>query len=167
MWAFWTLNPSFRWLLDHKSVSWKFLPPSIFQHTGFSSTLQILHLGFLVVFIRKQYGIYASRRLPSPPSNESAQSKPSSYHIGVLLFTTHFAGIIWSRSLHYSFYIWSVFLCLCLRFDSWVFSCLKVLSYSTAFVSRSRLVVASQNQLGGSYRSGMEYVEAIQRRSTG
>ena len=69
-------------------MNWKFLPSEIFYSSQFSVILLSLHTASAVYFIRRT----------APPQ--------TAYHLVTLLSTTLFSGIVFSRSLHYSFYIW-------------------------------------------------------------
>lgn len=88
-----------------QSVSWKFIPEPIFNSTSFSLFLLCMHLGTCALLLGKHYRYYM--KTTTPPSGTS-NSLHSNYQIAILLFTTHFTGIVFSRSLHYSFYIWQV-----------------------------------------------------------
>ena len=69
-------------------MNWKFLPSEIFYSSPFSVILLSFHIASAVFFIR---------RTPQPQT---------AYNLVALLTTTLFSGIVFSRSLHYSFYIW-------------------------------------------------------------
>ena len=69
-------------------MNWKFLPASIFYSSLFSVLLLSLHIISAVYFIRQ---------------TPTAQTPAA---LLTLLSTTFFSGIVFSRSLHYSFYIW-------------------------------------------------------------
>jgi alpha-1,3-mannosyltransferase len=73
---------------NKQTLNWKFLPAPIFYSSIFSVLLLSLHLLSATYFIRTS---------PSPTTP---------YSILTLLSTTLFSGIVFSRSLHYSFYIW-------------------------------------------------------------
>ena len=69
-------------------MNWKFFPSEIFYSSKFSAILLSLHIFSAVYFIR------------------STPQKQTPYNLVTLLSTTLFSGIVFSRSLHYSFYIW-------------------------------------------------------------
>lgn len=86
------LSRTFRWNLSH---NWKFLPEAIFDSSTFHYLLLFLHIAVLAtVVIRKGW-------------LKSKFSSPG--EVVFAIFACNFIGIAFSRSLHYSFYVWYLF----------------------------------------------------------
>jgi alpha-1,3-mannosyltransferase len=77
----------FHWFL---SMNWKWLPEAVFH----SRTWHVFLLSCTVVFM----AIFAIRWYRNPQKNNASLIQ--------YLFASHFVGIVFSRSLHYSFWIW-------------------------------------------------------------
>eukprot|EP01103_Thecamoeba_quadrilineata_P014516 TRINITY_DN4345_c0_g2_i1.p1 TRINITY_DN4345_c0_g2~~TRINITY_DN4345_c0_g2_i1.p1 ORF type:complete len:422 (+),score=25.32 TRINITY_DN4345_c0_g2_i1:26-1291(+) len=102
----------FKW-----SVNWQFLGEEIFLSKWFSGTLLVLHLVALFLFANWRWNIaerglinvvilkskYYQRNLVLPRESQF-RLKPE--HIISVMFGCNFIGIMFSRSLHYQFYVW-------------------------------------------------------------
>jgi len=81
---------NFHWFLSH---TWKFLPERVFDSRAFHITLVLLHLVVLAIFAHRK-GWFDGRNLSEPRD------------IVNCIFLCNFVGIVFARSLHYSFYVW-------------------------------------------------------------
>ncbi|KAL1514780.1 hypothetical protein AB1Y20_003866 [Prymnesium parvum] len=79
------------------SVNWKFVPAACFHSRGFVLALLALHLGAL--------GWLAWRRWPQAGGMTSRRPLEAE-HVLTVLLTSNFAGVAFSRSLHFQFYTW-------------------------------------------------------------
>ncbi|KAL1925068.1 uncharacterized protein VTP21DRAFT_4722 [Calcarisporiella thermophila] len=96
------------------TVNWKFLSPETFVSPGFAQVLILLHVLVIVWFLftrwcRADGGVFLTlwRGLTAPKrvvANSSLNLSPD--HIITLMFTSNFIGIVFSRTLHYQFYVW-------------------------------------------------------------
>ncbi|XP_033115206.1 dol-P-Man:Man(5)GlcNAc(2)-PP-Dol alpha-1,3-mannosyltransferase-like [Anneissia japonica] len=90
----------FKW-----TVNWRFLPEEVFLNRNFQLTLLACHLTALILF-----GLYRWNRrknilelLIKPAESKSIVDDN---YIVTTMFTSNFLGMIFSRSLHYQFYVW-------------------------------------------------------------
>ncbi|XP_012260274.1 lethal(2)neighbour of tid protein [Athalia rosae] len=97
------------------TVNWKFLPEDIFLNSYFHIALLALHLGTLAYFLpswKTYFQSYAKLKQVEKDlkgrfrKNEKVDMSTSSQLFVLPLFTANFIGIIFSRSLHYQFYVW-------------------------------------------------------------
>ncbi|XP_071501144.1 dol-P-Man:Man(5)GlcNAc(2)-PP-Dol alpha-1,3-mannosyltransferase-like, partial [Diadema antillarum] len=92
----------FKW-----TVNWRFLPEEIFLNRHFQLTLLALHIIVLFLFVvhrwnRRNGGIFALLKTPSIPDRSVLTPN---YIVGTL-FASNFIGMVFSRTLHYQFYVW-------------------------------------------------------------
>lgn len=87
------------------SVNWKFLPEDIFVSKAFAIALLCLQLTAVLLFASKRWSVREGGlwKLFVASPKLSGISAP---HIVTVLFTSNFIGIVFSRSLHYQFYVW-------------------------------------------------------------
>ena len=83
---------TFHWFLSH---NWKFLPEEIFNSRIFHACLLALHLSFLAMFAYRK-GWF---RLNLNEPGEAVYC----------MFVGNLVGMAFSRSLHYSFYLWYMY----------------------------------------------------------
>ncbi|XP_012283509.1 lethal(2)neighbour of Tid protein [Orussus abietinus] len=100
----------FKW-----TVNWRFLPEAVFLHPYFHISLLILHLLTLAYFAShwitylKSYAKLkciekdVTRQLRK---HEAVDMSTVSQLFILPLFTANFIGMVYSRSLHYQFYVW-------------------------------------------------------------
>ncbi|EDO46580.1 predicted protein, partial [Nematostella vectensis] len=84
------------------TVNWRFLPEWLFLNRYFHAALLLLHLLTLFCFyLYKWRGkrLYALRSLKKSGAH-------SNDLLVTILFTSNFLGMVFSRSLHYQFYVW-------------------------------------------------------------
>lgn len=87
------------------SVNWKMIPEEIFLSKKFALGLLVLHLGVLGFLAFKKWSKSLNYYFPSFDSKK--KSVPiSCENIAKILFSSNFIGIVFSRSLHYQFYVW-------------------------------------------------------------
>jgi alpha-1,3-mannosyltransferase len=84
------------------TVNWRFLPEEVFVNRTFHLVLLGLHVTALVVFFLTRWRTYLT------VSREQQVKKViySANYIVLPMFTANFLGLVFSRSLHYQFYIW-------------------------------------------------------------
>lgn len=87
-----------------QSVLWKWLPTSVFYSRSFHILLQGCHLAALAC-LTHAYLRPEKTPLPLKPGRGKSQSA-NLRRACLFLITTHFAGIIFAKSLHYSFFVW-------------------------------------------------------------
>lgn len=85
------------------TVNWKCVPEDIFLAKPFQMALLVMHVIFLLAFLNKTLtnigglkGLLTKRK----PLKLSADS------IIFLMFISNYIGVVFSRSLHYQFYVW-------------------------------------------------------------
>eukprot|EP00736_Rhodelphis_marinus_P007342 Rmarinus@m.9040 len=83
------------------TVNWKFLPEETFLDSRFSVFLLIAHVAVLVGFLMRK-----CTRGGITENTPSTQSQLSGEFIVYVLFVSNFIGIVFSRTLHYQFYVW-------------------------------------------------------------
>ncbi|XP_046417074.1 lethal(2)neighbour of tid protein [Neodiprion virginianus] len=100
----------FKW-----TVNWRFLPEEVFLNPYFHVGLLVLHLAALAWFLPSWITYlksYAKLRHVEKDlkgqlrRNEKVDMSTSSQLFILPLFTANFIGIVFSRSLHYQFYVW-------------------------------------------------------------
>ncbi|XP_058796727.1 lethal(2)neighbour of Tid protein [Phymastichus coffea] len=102
----------FKW-----TVNWRFLSEEIFVNSYFHITLIVLHILTLIYFSlkwMKYYESYAKLKAMQKDFSKHINKNKKTYvdmstvsQLFVLpLFMANFIGIVFSRSLHYQFYIW-------------------------------------------------------------
>ncbi|KAM8954100.1 dol-P-Man:Man(5)GlcNAc(2)-PP-Dol alpha-1,3-mannosyltransferase [Pelodytes ibericus] len=94
----------FKW-----TVNWRFLPESVFQHRAFHLALLISHLVALVLFCLYRWhksGQNILSLLKDPGRRKTPSHRLSANKIIFVLFSSNFLGVMFSRSLHYQFYVW-------------------------------------------------------------
>ncbi|XP_035206828.1 dol-P-Man:Man(5)GlcNAc(2)-PP-Dol alpha-1,3-mannosyltransferase-like isoform X2 [Stegodyphus dumicola] len=85
------------------TVNWRFLPEEVFISRYFHFTLLFLHLVILAVFARKWIKNFGLGALKSESNVLSLDN------LLFILFSSNFIGVVFSRSLHYQFYVWYFF----------------------------------------------------------
>lgn len=90
------------------TVNWRCLPEKVFLDRRFQTALLSMHLSTLLAFchwcwLRGRGGIPA---LFSKDSWSGGANAFSPTEIVRILFTSNFIGMVFSRSLHYQFYVW-------------------------------------------------------------
>ncbi len=85
------------------TVNWRCVPEELFLAKPFQIALLVLHVVVLLAFLSKALrnvggltGVFAKRR----PLKLSADS------VIFLMFISNYIGVVFSRSLHYQFYVW-------------------------------------------------------------
>ena len=100
----------FKW-----TVNWRFLPEHIFVHPYFHASLLALHISALVyctprwIKYMKSYAKlkHVERNLqPQLKKKQKVDMSTLSQLFILPMFAANFIGIVFSRSLHYQFYIW-------------------------------------------------------------
>eukprot|EP01125_Pyxidicula_operculata_P008607 TRINITY_DN2877_c0_g1_i1.p1 TRINITY_DN2877_c0_g1~~TRINITY_DN2877_c0_g1_i1.p1 ORF type:complete len:411 (-),score=28.58 TRINITY_DN2877_c0_g1_i1:208-1281(-) len=96
------LNRAFdlrRVFIYYWSVNWKFVPEDIFLNAYFGLSLLLVTLSFWFIFALSWNKM---KKWNENPQNHNLQP---SYIVSVL-FISNFIGVVFSRSLHYQFYVW-------------------------------------------------------------
>ncbi|XP_053566313.1 dol-P-Man:Man(5)GlcNAc(2)-PP-Dol alpha-1,3-mannosyltransferase [Bombina bombina] len=98
-----------RQFLFQWTVNWRFLPESVFHHRVFHIALLVAHLTALLLFCLHRW--HRSGQSLLPLLKDPSQRKPPSpgltpNKIIFVLFSSNFLGVVFSRSLHYQFYVW-------------------------------------------------------------
>ncbi|KAE8603431.1 hypothetical protein XENTR_v10014338 [Xenopus tropicalis] len=98
-----------RQFLFQWTVNWRFLPEFVFQHRAFHLALLTAHLATLLLFCVHRWPRSGQSLLAL--LKDPAQRKPSSHRLTAnkiifVLFSSNFLGVMFSRSLHYQFYVW-------------------------------------------------------------
>lgn len=100
----------FKW-----TVNWRFLPEHIFVHPYFHASLLVLHISALAyctprwIKYMKSYAKlkHVERNLqPRLKKKQKVDMSTLSQLFILPMFAANFIGIVFSRSLHYQFYIW-------------------------------------------------------------
>ncbi|CAH2248413.1 dol-P-Man:Man(5) c(2)-PP-Dol alpha-1,3-mannosyltransferase [Pelobates cultripes] len=98
-----------RQFLFEWTVNWRFLPEYVFHHRAFHLALLTAHLIALVLFCLYRWhrsGHSILSLLKNPKQKKSASQRLSANQIIFVLFSSNFLGVMFSRSLHYQFYVW-------------------------------------------------------------
>ena len=98
------------------TVNWRFIPEVIFVNPNFHISLLILHLATIAYFIpswityMKSYAkikcVEKDLQLQLRKNAEKVDMSTASRLFVLPLFAANFIGMVFSRSLHYQFYIW-------------------------------------------------------------
>ncbi|CAG5896774.1 unnamed protein product [Menidia menidia] len=94
----------FKW-----TVNWRFLPEWLFLNRYFHLLLLSLHLLILLLFALRHWkrpGESLFELLKDPSRRKMPAQKCTTSQIVLILFTSNFIGMCFSRSLHYQFYVW-------------------------------------------------------------
>ncbi|KAM9792031.1 dol-P-Man:Man(5)GlcNAc(2)-PP-Dol alpha-1,3-mannosyltransferase [Syngnathus typhle] len=94
----------FKW-----TVNWRFLPEWLFLNRSFHFLLLAAHLLSLLLFALcrwKRSGESPLELLKKPGKRKVPAQKNTVNQIVLILFTSNFIGMCFSRSLHYQFYVW-------------------------------------------------------------
>ncbi|KAL4155117.1 hypothetical protein PRNP1_007231 [Phytophthora ramorum] len=89
------------------TVNWRFIDEDTFVSGGFAILLLLGHLFFMVLFLDKHFNIIGTLRAVLMKPFAIYEPFPIQSEIVVTsLFVINFAGIVFSRTLHYQFYSW-------------------------------------------------------------
>ncbi|RIB03189.1 glycosyltransferase family 58 protein [Gigaspora rosea] len=96
------------------TVNWKFVTEETFLSSGFSKGLLIAHVWVLIAFLfgswcRSENGVLCLLRIGFfgiPSEIAKVKKMVTADHITMLMLTSNFIGIVFSRTLHYQFYSW-------------------------------------------------------------
>ncbi|XP_076150662.1 dol-P-Man:Man(5)GlcNAc(2)-PP-Dol alpha-1,3-mannosyltransferase [Alosa pseudoharengus] len=94
----------FKW-----TVNWRFLPEWLFLNRYFHLVLLLSHLITLALFAWRRWkrpGESMLALLKDPATRDVPAQKLTSDQVVLVLFTSNFIGMCFSRSLHYQFYVW-------------------------------------------------------------
>lgn len=94
----------FKW-----TVNWRFLPEDVFLSRYFHLVLLLAHITTLVLFALKRWkrpGNSIWCILKDPCERKESPQKLNADQTVLILFTSNFIGMCFSRSLHYQFYVW-------------------------------------------------------------
>ncbi|XP_070775539.1 dol-P-Man:Man(5)GlcNAc(2)-PP-Dol alpha-1,3-mannosyltransferase isoform X1 [Enoplosus armatus] len=94
----------FKW-----TVNWRFLPEWLFLNRYFHLLLLAAHLLTLLLFALRRWkrpGESIYELLKEPAKRKIPAQKNTVDQIVLILFTSNFIGMCFSRSLHYQFYVW-------------------------------------------------------------
>lgn len=94
----------FKW-----TVNWRFLPEWLFLNRQFHFLLLAAHLLTLLLFALlrwKRPGENIVELIKEPSKRKVPPQKSTADQIVLVLFTSNFIGMCFSRSLHYQFYVW-------------------------------------------------------------
>lgn len=86
------------------TVNWKFVPEDIFLSDIFAQVLLLLHLGCLLAFVWHRWCAQEEGVVEAITNPGKFRLSPD--HIVTLMFTSNFIGFVFSRSLHFQFYVW-------------------------------------------------------------
>lgn len=120
------------------SVNWKFIPPNIFVSGYFHTLLLAIHLTVLLCFTatwKKYLKSYAKMKQIEHELQPQLKKKKININMDISanlfllpMFSANFIGIMFSRSLHYQFYVW-------------YYHTLPFLLWSTPYGNKFRLIV--------------------------
>lgn len=91
------------------TVNWKFLPEEFFVSTTWALTLLFLTLAFWLFFAKRLWIRYLdpiSYMLKALMEKRTRNEMPDADEILLTMFTSNFIGIVFSRTLHFQFYVW-------------------------------------------------------------
>ncbi|KAF7222680.1 3- mannosyltransferase [Nothobranchius furzeri] len=91
------------------TVNWRFLPEWLFLNRYFHLLLLTAHLLTLLLFALRRWkrpGESIIEFLKDPSKRKLASQGSTVDHKVLILFTSNFVGMCFSRSLHYQFYVW-------------------------------------------------------------
>ncbi|KAG1939475.1 asparagine-linked glycosylation [Pimephales promelas] len=94
----------FKW-----TVNWRFLPEDVFLSRYFHLVLLLAHITTLLLFALKRWkrsGNSIWSILKDPSERKETAHKLDADQTVLVLFTSNFIGMCFSRSLHYQFYVW-------------------------------------------------------------
>uniref|UniRef100_A0A672RU66 Dol-P-Man:Man(5)GlcNAc(2)-PP-Dol alpha-1,3-mannosyltransferase n=1 Tax=Sinocyclocheilus grahami TaxID=75366 RepID=A0A672RU66_SINGR len=94
----------FKW-----TVNWRFLPEDVFLSRYFHLALLLAHITTLVLFVLKRWkrsGNSIWSILADQSERKETVHKLNIIQTVLVLFTSNFIGMCFSRSLHYQFYVW-------------------------------------------------------------
>ncbi|XP_072771273.1 dol-P-Man:Man(5)GlcNAc(2)-PP-Dol alpha-1,3-mannosyltransferase [Nerophis lumbriciformis] len=94
----------FKW-----TVNWRFLPEWLFLNRYFHFVLLAAHLLTLLLFALRRWkrqGESPFELFKEPGKRKVPAQKTTVNQIVLILFTSNFIGMCFSRSLHYQFYVW-------------------------------------------------------------
>ncbi|XP_035279463.1 dol-P-Man:Man(5)GlcNAc(2)-PP-Dol alpha-1,3-mannosyltransferase [Anguilla anguilla] len=94
----------FKW-----TVNWRFLPEEVFLSRYFHLALLGAHLLTLLLFTFRRWkrpGESVTALLKDPANRLQPSPKLTANQMVLVLFTSNFIGMCFSRSLHYQFYVW-------------------------------------------------------------
>uniref|UniRef100_A0A1X7TPW9 dolichyl-P-Man:Man5GlcNAc2-PP-dolichol alpha-1,3-mannosyltransferase n=1 Tax=Amphimedon queenslandica TaxID=400682 RepID=A0A1X7TPW9_AMPQE len=86
------------------TVNWRLVPEEVFVSRWFHSSLLIIHLLLIILFIN--YKWMKSMRYRDLFSWTSNGSMATSEELVYCMYVSNFIGLMVSRSLHYQFYVW-------------------------------------------------------------
>lgn len=95
---------TFKW-----TVNWRFLPEWLFLNAYFHLLLLAAHLLTLLLFALRRWKRPQDSvidLLRDPPQRNVPLKKTTVDQMVLVLFTSNFIGMCFSRSLHYQFYVW-------------------------------------------------------------
>ncbi|KAG8444985.1 hypothetical protein GDO86_009942 [Hymenochirus boettgeri] len=97
-----------RQFLFQWTVNWRLIPESMFQHRAFHVALLTAHLVALLLFCFNRWPRSGQSlwSLLKDPAKRKPSHKLTANKIIFVLFSSNFLGVIFSRSLHYQFYVW-------------------------------------------------------------
>lgn len=92
------------------TVNWRLIPEELFLNKRFQLVLLLMHLSFLIIFAIYKWsnGFKDLLAMINPQKNWKFNviRKLSNADIVLMLFTSNFLGMCFSRTLHYQFYVW-------------------------------------------------------------
>ncbi|XP_035489910.2 dol-P-Man:Man(5)GlcNAc(2)-PP-Dol alpha-1,3-mannosyltransferase isoform X2 [Scophthalmus maximus] len=94
----------FKW-----TVNWRFLPEWLFLNRYLHFLLLAAHLLTLLLFVFRRWkrpGVSIFELLKDPGKRKIPPQENTVDQIVLILFTSNFIGMCFSRSLHYQFYVW-------------------------------------------------------------
>ncbi|XP_068593927.1 dol-P-Man:Man(5)GlcNAc(2)-PP-Dol alpha-1,3-mannosyltransferase [Cebidichthys violaceus] len=94
----------FKW-----TVNWRFLPEWLFLNRYFHLLLLAVHLLALLLFALRRWkrpGESIFELLKEPSKRKTPAQKVPVDQMVLILFSSNFIGMCFSRSLHYQFYVW-------------------------------------------------------------
>ena len=86
------------------TVNWRFLPEDIFVNKWFHISLLLLHFIVLLLALPKWWKMLTTYQ--TLKKYENCGPTTASHLLVQPLFMSNFIGVVFSRSLHYQFYVW-------------------------------------------------------------